>query len=79
MGRTSSGAYLSSPIRPVCAAWAWKPSSWARVGAIHDAPCSVRTSFRLGKRSKTPPTSRWVRVRREKKDVSAIHTMPVAR
>ena len=33
--------------------------------AIHDAPCSVSTSFRSGKRSNTPPTSRWLSVRRD--------------
>ena len=66
-------------MRPVFVAWPWKPSSWASVGAIQDAPCSVRTSFRLGKRSNTPPTRRWVSDRREKNDASAIQTMPVAR
>jgi len=33
------------------------------VGAIQLAPCSVNTSFSRGKRSKTPPTRRWVRER----------------
>ena len=75
IGSTCSGVYFSSPMRPVFIC-AWYPSSWASSGGIHDAPCSVTTKRRPGKRSNTPPRSRWVSARREKNVVSAIHSTP---
>ena len=59
-------------------------AAWKRVelgehaGGTHDAPCSVSTKRRSGKRSNTPPMIRCVSARREKKVVSAIQSTPAA-
>jgi hypothetical protein len=48
----------------------------ASVVGIHEQPCSVTTKRRPGKRSNTPPISRWLSARCENQLVSATQSIP---